>query len=150
MSDAGVIDVATRTLKLEREFSAPRARVFDAFTNPAVLQQWWGPEGVNAEIEVMDVREGGAWRTIMRNAQGEAWTVSGTYVELSAPNRLAFTWGWEEDGVRGHETLVEIDLEEAGTGTRLKLLHSVFDTSDSRDRHEEGWCSSLVCLEAVV
>jgi uncharacterized protein YndB with AHSA1/START domain len=150
MVDTAVIESATKHLRIERDFKAPIERVFEAFTDPAQLQKWWGPAGVSVPGFDMDVREGGAWRTVMRNEAGESWIVSGSYVELRAPHRLAFTWGWEENGQRGHETLVEIDLVASANGTRLTLLQSIFETSDARDRHEEGWTSSFSCLETIV
>jgi uncharacterized protein YndB with AHSA1/START domain len=150
MTDTAVIDTATRSLRLEREFRAPVAQVYAAFTQPDLLQKWWGPEGVTVPDFTMDVREGGQWRTTMRNDDGDSWTVSGAYVELREPHRLAFTWAWEENGQRGHETLVEIDLVASATGTRLSLLQSVFETRDARDKHEQGWISSFSCLEARI
>lgn len=135
-----------RVLCLRRTFDAPRERVFRAWTDPEQLVRWWGPRGFTVPEHAMDVREGGAWRTTMRSPEGRDHVVSGVYREIDPPRRLAFTWGWETDGVRGHETLVTVELHERDGGTELVLTQATFETADGRDRHEEGWSSSLDCL----
>ncbi|MCW5771447.1 MAG: SRPBCC domain-containing protein [Rhodospirillaceae bacterium] len=135
-----------RVLRLEREFKAPPERVFAAFTDPRLLAQWFGPEGMACPVCEVDLRVGGGYRACMRGDAGEHW-VSGTYRAIEPPRRLAFTWAWEENGRRGHETLVEIDFAPAGRNTRLVLTHRGFETGDSRDNHRVGWTSSFVCLD---
>jgi uncharacterized protein YndB with AHSA1/START domain len=61
-----------------------------------------------------------------------------------------FTWGWETDGPRGPETVVTIELFEAPGGTRLELTQELFESEDSRDRHQQGWSSCLDCLERAL
>jgi uncharacterized protein YndB with AHSA1/START domain len=143
--------VEDRTLVIERVFKAPPEQVFNAWTDPEILVKWWGPEGFGTKSAecTMDVREGGAWRTVMRNQRGEAHTVSGIYREISPPERLVMTWGWQQpDGTRGHETTVELSFEPAPGGTRLRLVQRVFASADQRDSHRMGWSSSLNKLEA--
>ena len=133
-------------LRMEREFKAPPARVFAAFTDPKLFAQWWGPEGMQCPVCEIDLRVGGKWRTCMRGTMGEH-TVSGVYREIVPPRRLAFTWAWEENGVRGHETIVEIELVPMGRHTKLLLNHRGFASADLRDKHAFGWTSSFVCLD---
>lgn len=135
-----------QVLRMEREFKAPPERVFAAFTEPKLFAQWWGPEGMACPVCEIDLRVGGAWRTFLSGSHGKHW-VSGVYREISPPRRLAFTWAWEENGVRGHETIVEIDFLPAGRNTRLVLRHHAFETEQSRDNHAHGWGSSFDCLE---
>lgn len=133
-------------LRMEREFKAPPARVFAAFTDPALFARWWGPEGMACPVCEIDLRVGGKWRTCMRGDKGEHW-VSGVYREIAPPRRLAFTWAWEENGVCGHETVVELEFLPAGGNTRLVLNHRGFESADSRDKHSQGWGSSFNCLD---
>jgi uncharacterized protein YndB with AHSA1/START domain len=137
-------------LRLSRSFAAPRDRVFRAFTSPAQLAKWWGPKGFTVPACTLDVRVGGAWRTVMRSPEGKDHIVSGVYREIVPPERLVFTWGWEEDGARGHETVVTIELFETPGGTRLELTHERFETEDSRNAHRDGWSSCLDCLEQAL
>jgi uncharacterized protein YndB with AHSA1/START domain len=137
-------------LRLSRSFAAPRDRVFRAFTAPAQLVKWWGPEGFTVPACTMDVRAGGTWQTVMRSPEGKDHIVSGVYREIIPPKRLVFTWAWEEDGARGHETLVTIELLEAPGGTRLELTHEVFESEERRERHRHGWSGCFDCLEQAL
>ena len=140
-----------RTLVIERVFKAPPEQVFAAWTDPKILAEWWGPESFHTPEYVMDVREGGAWRTVMRNQSGEAHIASGVYREITPPKRLIMTWGWQQpDGTRGHETEVALSFEPVAEGTRLRLVQRVFATVENRDNHRMGWSSSLDKLEALV
>lgn len=141
---------ANRTLIIERVFKASPERVFKAWTDPAILIKWWGPEGFETPDCEMDVRAGGAWRTTMVSPKGEGHTVSGVYREISPPTRLVMTWGWEQDGERGHETVIEVTFQPSGSGTKMRLVQSVFETQNSRDMHSQGWNSTFNDLERVL
>ena len=135
-------------LRLEREFKAPPERVFAAFTDPRLVAQWWGPEGMSCPVCEIDLRVGGRYRTCMRGER-DNW-VSGVYREIAPPRRLAFTWAWEENGARGHETIVEIEFAPAGRNTKIVLTQREFDSKESRDNHGKGWSSSFVCLDQTL
>jgi uncharacterized protein YndB with AHSA1/START domain len=137
-------------LRLARSFPAPRERVFRAFTVPAQMVKWWGPAGFTVPACTMDLREGGAWHTVMRAPDGKDHVVSGVYREITPPERLVFTWAWDEAGARGHETVVTIELFATPGGTRLELTHERFQTEDSRDRHRHGWSGCFDCLEQAL
>jgi uncharacterized protein YndB with AHSA1/START domain len=137
-------------LRLSRSFAAPRERVFRAFTAPTQLVKWWGPKGFTVPACTLDVRAGGAWRTVMRSPEGKDHIVSGVYREITPPKRLVFTWAWEEEGKRGHETVVTIELTETPGGTRLELTQEGFESETARDRHGEGWSSCLDCLDEAL
>ena len=137
------------TLRLERAFDAPIAMVFDAWTVPEQIVQWWGPEGCHVPEYRIDARAGGAWRTVMRGPDSDH-IVSGVYHEISPPDRLVFSWAWETDGERGHETEVTIDLREVGGRTELTLTQREFETKDSCEQHGFGWNSSFECLDTYL
>ncbi len=137
-------------LRIDREFDAPIEAVFDAWTDPAQLRSWWGPEGMTVPVCEMDVRKGGAYKTTMRNADGEEYTVSGVYQEIARPNRLSFTWGWITDGKRGHETLVTLRFESVGKRTRMLFEQRAFEDAEVCARHNEGWTSSFRCLDSYL
>jgi len=141
---------ADRTLTIERVFKASPEKVFKAWTDPAILVKWWGPEGFETPECEMDVRAGGSWRTTMVSPKGDGHTVSGTYREISPPTRLVMTWGWEQDGERGHETVIEVTFEPAGSGTKMRLVQSVFESQNSRDMHSQGWNSTFDDLERLL
>ena len=116
-------DAAARSaaweLAISRSFDAPRGEVFQAWTDPARIVRWWGPRGFRIPSCRMDVREGGAWRVCMRSPEGTDHWVQGVFREVAEPDRLAFTWAWEdEDGKPGHETVVKVDFTEQGGRTQ--------------------------------
>ena len=135
-------------LLISRAFDAPRSLVFEAWTDPARLVRWWGPRGFKTPSCKMDVREGGAFRICMRSPEGTDHWVRGIFREVAKPERLAFTWAWEdENGQPKHETVVQVDFTEESGKTRLRMRHGAFESADARDRHESGWSSSLDCLD---
>lgn len=135
------------TLRLEREFAAPPDRVYAAWTDPRLLAQWWGPEGMTCPVCEVDLRVGGAYRTCMKGEKGDEHWVSGVYRVIEPGKRLVFTWAWEENGKRGHEMLVEVSFARAGRKTRVVLTHSDFASLESCTNHRAGWTSSFVCLD---
>jgi uncharacterized protein YndB with AHSA1/START domain len=146
MATAEAVVDGQRSLRMTRHFNASSERVFRAFAEPAQLVTWWGPSSMNVVDHDIDVRVGGAWRTVIRSEKDEDYTMSGVYREISPHHRLVFTWGWERDGERGHETLVTIELAERNGGTELTLLQETFESEEMRDSHRGGWSSSLDCL----
>ncbi|MEM7302448.1 MAG: SRPBCC domain-containing protein [Pseudomonadota bacterium] len=140
-----------RTLTLERQLGATPQAVYDAWTKPELLVQWWGPEGLTTPIHDMDVRPNGAWSTTMVNPDGGKHTCSGVYRVLEPPHRLVFTWAWEQDdGNRGPETQVEISLMANESGTLMRLVQGEFDTAETANQHGFGWNSSFNKLETFV
>jgi uncharacterized protein YndB with AHSA1/START domain len=82
---------ATFTLASDREvvmeciFDAPRELVFKACTAPDLIPRWWGPASLSTTVEEMEVRPGGAWRYVQRDAAGNEYAFHGEYRELLAP-----------------------------------------------------------------
>lgn len=137
-----------RVLRIERRYSAPPEAVFDAFTDPEQIAEWWGPEGMHVPEFAFEARVGGAWATTMENADGQQFHVSGVYTAVDRPGHLAFTWAWrQEDGSRGHETVVDITFAAFNDGTLLTLVQRSFETAEQRDNHRGGWMSSFNDLE---
>lgn len=134
-----------RTLILTRLFDAPRDMVFAAWTDPEQAARWWGPKGFTSVACTMDVRVGGAWRRAMRAPDGSQHTARGVYREIIRPERLVFTYAWEDEAGRPkHETLVTLTFADRGDGrTRLTLHQTMFETVAARDDHRGGWSSCL-------
>lgn len=139
--------IGETTLRMERLIAAPPERVFDFWTNPALLATWWGPDTFDVPEYALDVRPGGAWRTTMRSPDGGLHTVSGVYRSIEPPRLLVFTWGWDDDhGRRGDETVVTVAFEAAPGGTRLTLTQEGFASRPQCENHRQGWSSSFICL----
>jgi glutathione S-transferase len=137
-------------VRVQRRFSAPRERVFDAWTNADVLRDWWAamPTMSPGEIDV-DLREGGRYRMEMRADDGQVHTVVGEYREIRRPERVVYTWTWDsnEDAMSGSaNTLVEVDFAVDGDGTLVTLTHSGFGGAQIAGMHEHGWNGTLESL----
>jgi uncharacterized protein YndB with AHSA1/START domain len=138
-------EVSDLDLIVTRLIDAPRAMVFKAWTDPTQVARWWGPKGYVTTHCEMDIREGGAYRCCMRSPEGTDHWKRGVYQEILAPERIVFTFAWEDPtGRPGHQTLITVTFEEAGAKTQLTLHQRVFDTVENRDSHRIGWTS---CLE---
>ncbi|MBI4082257.1 MAG: SRPBCC domain-containing protein [Candidatus Lambdaproteobacteria bacterium] len=129
------------TLVLRRTFPVPRERVFRAWTELALIKQWFGPEEHTIPEAEVDARVGGKYRIAMRSKEGQVYRVKGVYREIAPPERLVFTWSWE--GEEEQETLVTVELHAQGDGTELVLTHERFPNAEVRDRHGWGWNSSF-------
>jgi uncharacterized protein YndB with AHSA1/START domain len=134
-----------RVLVIERTFDAPRALVWKAFTDPRHMLEWMGPRDHPSMLHEADVRPGGKWRGRLRAVtDGKELGQGGEYCEVREPDRLAFTFYWDEDdGSRGPETLVEIDFTEHGGKTLMTFRQGVFNTTPNRDGHGYGWNSTF-------
>ena len=121
-STSAIAKPAERELVITRLFDAPRDLVFEAWTDPKHLAQWWGPRDYPAAQVKLDVRPGGAWRHCLRSTEtgNDLWH-RGVFREVVAPERLVFTFAWEEDGERGLETLVTVTFADDGGKTRMTL-----------------------------
>ncbi|MEM7482701.1 MAG: SRPBCC domain-containing protein [Acidobacteriota bacterium] len=129
-------------LELDRWFAAPIERVFEAFTDPALLQQWWGPNGFVIEELTFPARVGESYRVALRAPDGSRYAHVGRFREVSPPTRLSYSWEWVEGPLQRGETMVELTFEREGDGTRVVLRHSHFGDSASRDAHR-GWPDSF-------
>lgn len=75
---------------IARSFDAPRALVWQAFTQPERMKQWWGPKGVIIIASNMDLRPGGTYHYGMRTPDGKEMWGRLVYREIAAPERLVF------------------------------------------------------------
>ena len=148
-------DIGTM-LRVSRTYSCPRQRVFDAWTRPENLQNWWGVgNGFTTTIVEVDLRVGGAYRLGMKPPDGEhVHTATGVFEEVDPPGRLVYTWAWEassEAPIAAEEfTRVTVEFIERGSQTELVLTHELFPDEGARNQHNEGWTAILGQLEAFV
>ena len=135
---------AQRELVITREFDAPRELVYQAWTDPKHAAQWWGPRDYPARAIKMDVRPGGAWRHCLCSTEtgNDLWH-GGVFREVVPPERLVFTFAWEEEGERGLETLVTVTFADIGGRTRMTLTQTPFQSDGERDGHQGGWNSTF-------
>jgi uncharacterized protein YndB with AHSA1/START domain len=134
-------------LELSRFFDAPVGRVFEAFTDVALLRQWWGPR--DFEIEEIDFRPvvGESYRVALRAPDGSRYEHVGTFSAVEPPSRLVYSWRWTEGPLQREQMQVELSFLAEGEGTRVDLRQSRFVDAASRDAHA-GWPQSFERLAA--
>ena len=136
------------SLEIKRFINAPRDRVYAAWTDPAQLRQWFGPEKVQTRNLIADARVGGKFRWDLTNSEGEKMTCLGEYRELQPGKKIVFTWQWDDDeDWENHTSVVTVELSDRDNGTELRLIHEQLPNEASRDGHTEGWNSALDKLE---
>ncbi|HVQ58798.1 MAG TPA: SRPBCC domain-containing protein [Solirubrobacterales bacterium] len=131
------------TLLIERTFQAPAQAVFDAWTSEEVMRRWFhGNHDWETPVAEVDLRLGGNVRVVMRNPEdGTEYGGGGHYTEIDPPNRLVFTWTWDNEA--DLETLLELDFEENDGATTVRLTHSMLRDQESVLSHEGGWNAAL-------
>src|SRR5271155_561565 len=88
---AVTMPLAEREITITRTFDAPRALVFEAWTDAKVLAQWWGPQGFTNPRCEFDAKVGGVIRIDMRAPDGAIYPMQGEVREIVSPERLVFT-----------------------------------------------------------
>jgi uncharacterized protein YndB with AHSA1/START domain len=128
---AKVTTPADREIHIEREFDAPRERVFAAFTDPELIPQWWGQRGTTTVVDEMDVRPGGRWRFVGGGSDGSEQGFHGEFREVTPPERIVMTFEWE--GLPGHVSVETAEFVDLGDGRTRIDTTTVFDSNEDRD-----------------
>jgi uncharacterized protein YndB with AHSA1/START domain len=125
-----VADPDVPMVRIIREFDAPPAKVYRAHTDPQLVAQWMGPNGMENRIDQWDCRTGGSWRYVSIH-EGEEYGFRGCFHEVR-PNELivqTFTFEGMPDGV----ALEKLVLEDLGNGRTRLTATSLVDSFADRD-----------------
>lgn len=149
------LDPAQRELHITRVFDAPRPLVWQVWTDPKHLAQWWGPGGFSAPRCELDLRPGGAIYIDMQAPDGAIFPMSGTYQEIVEPELLVFTSAaLDGHGLPLFEVLTTLNFAERGQQTQLTLHARVVSLTLAAAPYlagmEPGWNQSLDCLAAYL
>ena len=143
------VDPSRLTLHLERVLNAPRARVFAACAEPDRLGGGGGQRASPLPASNWTfAREGVPHHDAATG--GEAFHLSGHYLEVDPPRRLVYTFVWEEPDPDDQETVVTLSLSDHGDGTKLVLDHGSFATKARYVLHQAGWTETLDRLAAYL
>jgi len=115
------------SVAITRVFDAPRALVWQAWTDPKMLSQWFGPRGFTSSVPQWDLRAGGALRIVMHGPDGNDYPMKGVFAEVKAPERLVFSnIAVDNDGNHLLEGETVVTLTEQGGKTTMALTsHAV-------------------------
>jgi len=137
------------SVRVTRVIQANPDAVFRAWTDPNQLKRWSCPEGMTVEDARVDLRVGGKYRIRMRGSEGQVHTAAGTYREITRPQRVVYTWEWEEEDHAVGETLVTVEFNDLGGRTEVVLTHELLPSAAAASSHEQGWQSCLNRLERL-
>jgi uncharacterized protein YndB with AHSA1/START domain len=115
---------------IAREFDAPRELVFRAHVEPQLLAQWLGPRELTMTVDHYEVRNGGTWRYVHEDAEGNAYGFHGVFHGTPSPDAIVQTFEYE--GAPGHVKLDTTTLEEREGKTLLRTVSS-FQSVQDRD-----------------
>jgi len=131
-------------LVMSRTFNVDQQRLFEAWSNPAIMEKWFFPfgEGGYAEVE-HNFTVGGEYTIDMYEPSGEKWQQTGEYREIRPYDKIVFSWIATEE----KETVVTLEFNPVEEGTELTLTHEFLPTAQSTQRHAEGWEGCFASLE---
>ncbi|MFF5846849.1 SRPBCC domain-containing protein [Streptomyces massasporeus] len=131
-------------VRLRRALDGSCPTVFRELTDPRELARWWGPDGFTIPSVESDLRPGGAYRIAMRPPEGELFYLVGEFLEVEPPERLAYTFRWEDPDPEDRETVVTLSLHDIDAArSELVLEQGDFASERRRALHEEGWSQGL-------
>lgn len=137
----------TKTHKIEvtENFSANVEKLYEAWTNPEALKQWWKPMHNPLKNVTNDVTEGGE----VVYTFNDKLTISGNYSEVKPNERLAYTWNWtfEEDALKDAHYKLTVDFKSEGEGSTIKVTQDHFENEEGSLAHKEGWEKGLQDLK---
>lgn len=133
-------------LTMKRTFPASVEDLYALWTREELLKQWFCPgEDMTIPVAETDPREGGRFRIVMQDKDGQTYSPSGTYETVVPNKKLVFSWKWADSDV---VTRVTLDFQSIGDNeTELTLVHDGFPDSGMRDRHSDGWQGCLARLD---
>src|ERR1700742_3197201 len=115
-------------------FRRSRQALFEAWTQPEHIRNWWGCEAGTVDMCEVDLRVGGSWKIAMRMQDGSAHRFHGTYREITQAERLVYSECYEAPQFGNPEWLTTVTFEETNGGVRL--THTIQHRSrEARDGH---------------
>lgn len=146
-----IVEPEERAATIACPIAAPREQVFEVYTNPDLVPDWWGRSDDETVVDEMNIRPGGTWRYRSQTGNGDEYAFYGVYYDVTAPERIAQTFGM--DGMPGVMQLQTVVFDETDEGTTLRV-HVVYPTVADRDRDleagSEGAIETMDRLRALV
>jgi len=133
-------------LVMTRVFDAPRALVWEVWSKPQHMKQWFGPDGFTVPSCEIDFRPGGVFKFVFRGPDGNQFPSDGEYVDIEPPSRLV----WKAVIHGGLEVWTEVKFEEQAGKTKL-TVHQKFSFESPATRGAPmGWTQTLDHLAAYL
>lgn len=134
-------NIVDREIVITRVIDAPRERVWQAWTTPEELKQWWGPEGFTNTFHEIDMHEGGVWRFTMHGPDGVEYPNRIIFTEIDEPKRLVYTHDSDKEN-DPEQFQSTITFEETENKTTI-TMRSLFATASQRDEVAEKYHATV-------
>jgi uncharacterized protein YndB with AHSA1/START domain len=145
-----------RELVLALLIDAPREAVYEAWTKPELLRQWFAPAPWTTPAAELDVRAGGTNRIVMRDENGNDFPSAGIYLEVVPNEKIVFTDGYAGDWQPSEKPFFTgvLTFEDAGDGRTRYIARARHWTKEAAEEHEKmgfhvGWGMCATQLETV-
>ena len=128
------------SVNLSRVYNTSVQHLFECFTQPELIVRWWGPEGTSCPSAQAELKIGGKYRFVMQGAAGEEPNVvHGEYLVVEPPERLVFTWAWEDPAMEAAEvTQVTLLFRPVGEKqAEVVLIHELFPKTYRASAHRD-------------
>src|SRR5260370_11596598 len=135
-------------VNITRIFDAPRELVFKMWTDPVLVEKWWGPKDFTNPVCEVGGRVGGAMRIVMRGPDGTEYPTRGVFIEITEPERIVFNNVKEDDyGNAELENVNTVTFTEENGKTKMNLhvvvIKSTPEACKSIDGMNLGWNQSI-------
>ena len=154
-NDRGVEPIAEREVVITRVFDAPARLLFEAYSTPEHLMQWFGPPGWPLTLCEMDFRAGGRFRFAMTGPDGKQGPpFGGEYLEIVPNRKIVYTGAFETPDAETMTVTITFDEDEQSGQTTL-TIHTLFASVAMKNEHlgmgyAQGIASGLDQLADVV
>lgn len=141
------LHTAHHTVRVERNFAAPREAVFRAWVDERALPRWYLPDGEARSLRILehDVRVGGCVRLSFGPGGGPAYLEQARYEDIVEFARLCYALSITRDGERMAISLVTIIFSDDEVGTQVQITDqlALFNASDTPAEREQGWSETF-------
>lgn len=121
-----------REIVIERTFRAPRAAVFELWKEPAAVRAWYPCSTLQFIVCEIDFRVGGRWRWVTRDGSGREYPLSGSYREITRPERISFTQCFEPFPAGEHVVTLTFEERDGVTHLTQHILHTSRENRDAQ------------------
>lgn len=135
-------------INISKDFNVPVELVFQAWTQPEQLKQWWKPMN-NQLLEVKnELQPGGAIEYRFSRAAAEDLVIRGNYKEVEENSKLVYTWKWDltEAALEPSEYILTLNFIKQDNGSRLEIQQDSTEEQEAIQPHKEGWTQALDAL----
>ena len=150
MPDYTIPEVTDRDVYITRSFAAPIALVWDFWTKPELIAQWFGPHGISVDPSTVSVgtETGGVWNMEMHDDNG-VYPISAEILVIDPPTYLEVRMGAQTAHGELDDVILRIQFHDHGDTTRMTLHQGPFEP-EARDLTLDGWTQSFGKLDAII